>query len=84
MSERQETSLNISAYERFGSTYMADNTVIDLNMSTHLLDGNILSSVSQHLTLEEAKMLVIQMTYAIAEVEAKLAGEPTLSKERVL
>jgi hypothetical protein len=84
MSERKATSLNISVYERVNSTYMADNTVINLGMSTHLLDGNILSSVSQHLTLEEAKSLVIQLTYAIAEVEAKMAGEPTLSKERVL
>jgi hypothetical protein len=84
MSERQATSLNISAYERVGLGYMADNTMISLNISTHLADCNILSSLSQNLTLADAKSLVIQMTYAIAEVEAKLAGEPTLSKEQVL
>lgn len=84
MSERKATSLNISVYERVGSEYMADNTTITLNISTHLADCNILSSLSQHLTLEDAKSLVIQMTYAIAEVEAKMAGEPTLTKERVL
>jgi hypothetical protein len=84
MSEREITSLNISVYERVASNYMADNTTITLNISTHLRDGNILSSLNQHLTLEDAKSLAIQMTYAIAEAEAKLAGEPTLSKERVL
>jgi hypothetical protein len=84
MSERKATSLNISVYERVGSDYMADNTMISMNISTHLADANILSSLSQHLTLADAKSLVIQMTYAIAEVEAKLAGEPTLTKERVL
>jgi hypothetical protein len=84
MSEREITSLNISVYERVGSDYMADNTMISMGISTHLRDGNILSSTSQHLTLGDAKSLVIQMTYAIAEAEAKLAGEPTLSKERVL
>jgi hypothetical protein len=84
MLERQTTSLSIGVYERVGSNYMADNTVLDLKMSTHLLDGGILSDVSQHLTLADAKSLVIQMTYVIAEVEAKLAGKPTLSKEVVL
>jgi hypothetical protein len=84
MSERKATSLNISVYERVGSDYMADNTMISMNITTHLRDGNILSGISQHLTLEDAKSLVIQMTYAIAEVEAKMAGEPTLTKERVL
>jgi hypothetical protein len=84
MLERQSTSLNISVYERVGSDYMADNTMISMNITTHLRDGNILSGISQHLTLADAKSLVIQMTYVIAEVEAKLAGEPTLSKEVVL
>jgi len=84
MLERQATSLNISVYERVRSDYMADNTTITLNISTHLADANILSSTSQHLTLADAKSLVIQMTYAIAEVEALLAEEPTLSKEVVL
>jgi hypothetical protein len=84
MSERQTTRLNIHAGVRVGATFMADNTVIDLGISTHLQDGGILSEMSQHLTLEDAKTLVITMTYAIAEVEAELAGEPTLSKEVVL
>ena len=84
MSERQETILSINAGIRVGATFMADNTVIDLGLSTHLKNGGILSEMSQHLTLEEAKSLVIQMTYAIAEIEAELAGEPTLSKEVVL
>lgn len=82
MTKRETTRLNINAGVRVGATYMADNTVIDLGLSTHLEDGGILSEMSQHLTLEDAKSLVIQMTYAIAEVEAKMAGEPTLSKER--
>ena len=84
MLERQATTLSINVYERVGSEYMADNTTISMNISTHLADCNILSTLSQHLTLADAKSLVIQMTYAIAEVEAKLAGEPTLTKERVL
>jgi hypothetical protein len=84
MSERQTTRLNIHAGVRVGATFMADNTVIDLGISTHLQDGGILSEMSQHLTLADAKTLVIAMTYAIAEVEAELAGEPTLSKEVVL
>jgi hypothetical protein len=82
MSEREITSLNISVGIRTNSTYMADNTVLDLKMSTHLLDGGILSDVSQHLTLADAKYLAIHLNYAIAEIEAELAGEPTLSKER--
>jgi hypothetical protein len=84
MLERQATSLNISVYERVGSEYMADNTMISMNISTHLADCNILSSLSQHLTLADAKSLVIQMTYVIAEVEAKIMGDATLSKEVVL
>jgi hypothetical protein len=84
MSERQATSLSINVYERVGSGYMADNTVISMNISTHLLDGNILSGTSQHLTLAEAKSLLIEMNYVIAEVEAKIMGDATLSKEVVL
>ena len=84
MLERQATSLNISVYERVGSDYMADNTMISMNISTHLADCNILSSLSQHLTLADAKSLVIQMTYVIAEVEAKIMGDATLSKDVVL
>ena len=84
MSERKATSLNISVYERVGSDYMADNTMISMNISTHLADCNILSTLSQHLTLADAKSLVIQMTYVIAEVEAKIMGDATLSKEVVL
>jgi hypothetical protein len=63
---------------------MADNTMISMNISTHLADCNILSSLSQHLTLADAKSLVIQMTYVIAEVEAKIMGDATLSKDVVL
>jgi hypothetical protein len=84
MSERQATSLNISVYERVGSDYMADNTTISMNISTHLADCNILSSITQHLTLADAKSLLIQMNYVIAEVEAKIMGDATLSKEVVL
>jgi hypothetical protein len=84
MSERQATSLNISVYERVGSDYMADNTTISLSISTHLADCNILSSTTQHLTLADAKSLLIQMNYVIAEVEAKIMGDATLSKEVVL
>jgi hypothetical protein len=84
MLERQATSLNISVYERVGSDYMADNTMISMNISTHLADCNILSSITQHLTLADAKSLLIQMNYVIAEVEAKIMGDATLSKEVVL
>jgi hypothetical protein len=75
MSERKMTSLSINAGTRLGSTYMGDGTIIDLDISTHLRDvggleiGGIISSVSQHLSLADAKELVALLNVAIAEIE---------------
>lgn len=72
MENRETTSLNINVGARIGTDYMADNTVIDLSMSTHLRDGGILSSMDQHLTLKDAKQLVAELNLVIAEVELEL------------
>ena len=75
MFERKMTSLSINAGTRVGSTYMGDGTIIDLDISTHLRDvggleiGGIISSVSQHLSLADAKELVALLNVAIAEIE---------------
>jgi hypothetical protein len=75
MAKRKLTSLSINAGTRVGSTYMGDGTIIDLDIHTHLQDigglevGGIISSVSQHLTLADAKELVALLNVAIAEVE---------------
>lgn len=76
--ERTNTSLNITVGARTNTTYMGDNTVIDLSISTHLRDGEysgILSTLSQHLTLQEAKKLVAELNLAIAEIELELVDE---------
>lgn len=75
--ERETTSLSISVGVRTSATYMGDNTVIDLNISTHLRgeNGGILSDTSQHLTLSDAKQLVAQLNLAIAEIELELVDE---------
>jgi hypothetical protein len=75
MAKRKLTSLSITAGTRIGSDYMGDGTIIDLDIHTHLQDigglevGGIISSVSQHLTLADAKELVALLNVAIAEVE---------------
>lgn len=78
MSNRNHTSLNITVGVRTNANYMADNTVIDLNISTHLrgIDGGgILSDFSQHLTLQDANELVEQLNLAIAEIKMELVNE---------
>jgi hypothetical protein len=75
VSERKATSLNISVGSRIDATYMADNTAIDLDISTHLtreLGGGIVSSISQHLTLTEAKEMVSRLNLVIAEIELEM------------
>ena len=68
------TQLSISVSSILGKTFAPDYTVIDLDIHTHLRTGNngILSSLSQHFTLDEAKELVARMNKAIAEVELEL------------
>lgn len=75
MENRETTSLNINVGARIGTDYMADNTVIDLGISTHLMDGGILSTLSQHLTLKDAKQLVAELNLVIAEVELELLND---------
>ena len=78
MSKRTYTSLNITVGVRTNADYMADNTVIDLNISTHLRGedgGGILSDFSQHLTLQDAKELVERLNLAIAEINLELVNE---------
>jgi hypothetical protein len=75
MSGRKLTSLSITAGTRLGSTYMGDGTVIDLDINTHLRNvgelevGGIISTISQHLTLADAKEIVALLNVAIAEIE---------------
>jgi hypothetical protein len=75
MSGRKLTSLSITAGTRLGSTYMGDGTVIDLDINTHLRNvgdlevGGIISTISQHLTLADAKEMVALLNVAIAEIE---------------
>lgn len=75
MLKRKATTLNISVENRLDSSFMGDNTVIDLGISTHLpfeLGSGIISEISQHLTLAEAKELVAQLNYVIAEIELEV------------
>lgn len=75
MLERKATTLNISVGNRLDSSFMGDNTVIDLGISTHLtseLGNGIISEISQHLTLDEAKQLVARLNYVIAEIELEV------------
>lgn len=75
MTTRETTILSIHAGVRVGATFMADNTVIDLGLSTHLQNGGILSEMSQHLTLADAKSVVALLNIAIAEVELTMVEE---------
>ena len=75
MSERKATTLSISVGSRIDATYMGDNTIIDLDISTHLtmeMGNGIVSSISQHLTLDEAKEIVSRLNLVIAEIELEM------------
>jgi hypothetical protein len=75
MLERKATTLNISVGNKRNKSFMGDNTIIDLDISTHLvreLGNGIISSSSQHLTLAEAKELVAHLNLVIAEVELEV------------
>jgi hypothetical protein len=77
VSERKATTLNISVGSRIDATYMGDNTIIDLDISTHLtmeMGNGIISEISQHLTLAEAKELVAKLNLVIAEIELELVN----------
>ena len=77
MSERP-TTLSISAKSIVGASWAAPHTAIDIDITTHLTstDGwgsnGIMSSTSQHLTLDEAKELVAKLNLVIAEVELEV------------
>jgi hypothetical protein len=77
MSEKP-TTLSISAKSIVGASWAAPHTAIDIDITTHLSnkDGwgsnGIMSSTSQHLTLDEAKELVALLNVAIAEVELEV------------